>query len=328
MNRDVLVTDTGLYVNHRLKCLDKYGNSLHVVKLTTEIASRNDIDVVDLSSFCNEYESARGTGYDSWQYQIIDDHKIDIAKMLLVGPHDNSWFTDVILLGDVNLDALYVLNALQKSDYDGNIHLIIPLPFERTVKGSVHNELLSDMSKVRSLAVYDPYKRSQEKYGNTDVRNVERVIDEMTDYLLERYNQLFFKMNYMSDSKKYFYDFNKDSFIDTDTLYVLDDYEITHTLGLPIDPYFSYKDQEENDYLIECINTPVPRPDGKRICNKLRAIRKAFAAENGIEYKFQECTYEGPCAGTCETCDKEARELSEMAKELSYVTYPKVDMED
>lgn len=76
------------------------------------------------------------------------------------------------------------------------------------------------------------------------------------------------------------------------------------------------------------MHTPVPRPDGKQICEKLRSIRKEFAKLNGIEYKFKECTYNGPCGGTCQACDNEAMELSKLAKKMGNIKYPKVSLEE
>ena len=135
-------------------------------------------------------------------------------------------------------------------------------------------------------------------------------------------------MQYQSPSTKYFFDFDKDSYVDTDSLYVLDDYMITSTLGIRGGFYSLYKDEEENDYLICCMHTQVPRPDGKQICEKLRSIRKEFAKLNGIEYKFKECTYNGPCGGTCQACDNEAMELSKLAKKMGNIKYPKVSLEE
>lgn len=42
---------------------------------------------------------------------------------------------DIVILSDINADILNVLNILQKSNYSGNIHLILPLPFGKNCKG-------------------------------------------------------------------------------------------------------------------------------------------------------------------------------------------------
>ena len=122
-----------------------------------------------------------------------------------------------------------------------------------------------------------------------------------------------------------------ENYVDTESLYVLDDYEITHTLGLMSvmrNPCHLDVGKEENDYFIKCMQTPVPRPDGKQICEQLRFLRKEFARLNGIEIKFKECTYNGPCAGTCKACDNEARKLNKLAKKLGDIKYSKVSLEE
>ena len=49
--------------------------------------------------------------------------------------------------------------------------------------------------------------------------------------------------------------------------------------------------------------------DGKEKCEYLKKLRKEIADRNGIDYNPASCTNEGPCAGTCPTCDKEAADL-------------------
>ena len=48
---------------------------------------------------------------------------------------------------------------------------------------------------------------------------------------------------------------------------------------------------------------------GKNICNELKGIRRRIAEENGIPLKVEECTYAGPCRGTCPRCEAEVRYL-------------------
>jgi hypothetical protein len=268
------------------------------------------------------------TGYDSWQYQCIIRHAKEIVDLFKSIGCGNTWYQDVIILGDLNVDLLYVFDVLQKSDYMANIHLILPIPFEKIARGTIQHELLSNLDKVKSLAIYDPYKLAKEKYDSIEPDIVARVINEKTEYLLDRFNEFAIKMEYQNANTKYFYDFKKDSYIDTDSLYVLDDYLITHTLGLLFDPYLRDKDKCENDYFIDCLQKPVPRPDGEIICEQLRSIRKEFARLNGIDYKFRECTYTGPCAGTCKACDNEAKELIGLAKKIGEVKYPEINLED
>ena len=48
---------------------------------------------------------------------------------------------------------------------------------------------------------------------------------------------------------------------------------------------------------------------GKDICKELKAVRKRIAEENDIPLEIKECTYEGPCKGTCPRCEAEVRYL-------------------
>ncbi len=48
---------------------------------------------------------------------------------------------------------------------------------------------------------------------------------------------------------------------------------------------------------------------GKNICKQLKEVRKRIAEENGIPLEQRECTYEGPCRGTCPHCEAEVRYL-------------------
>lgn len=65
---------------------------------------------------------------------------------------------DIVILSDIKADILNVLNIIQKSNYSGNIHLIFPLPFGKITKGTMQYKTLSNLSKVKSVAIYDPYK--------------------------------------------------------------------------------------------------------------------------------------------------------------------------
>ena len=104
---------------------------------------------------------------------------------------------------------------------------------------------------------------------------------------------------------------------------MVDNYENNRSHNIQSNPNFHYRNDDENP-LIKSVKAPSPRPDGKMICKQLRAIRKEFAKLNGIDYNFKECTYNGPCAGTCIACDNEANELRELTKNLDNVKYPKV----
>ena len=56
---------------------------------------------------------------------------------------------------------------------------------------------------------------------------------------------------------------------------------------------------------------------GKDICKELKAVRKRIAEENDIPLEIPECTYQGPCKGTCPRCESEVRCLeNELARRI------------
>ncbi len=54
-----------------------------------------------------------------------------------------------------------------------------------------------------------------------------------------------------------------------------------------------------------------PSYRGKNICKQLKAVRQHIAEENNIPLPQRECTYEGPCRGTCPRCEAEVQYLEQ-----------------
>ena len=50
---------------------------------------------------------------------------------------------------------------------------------------------------------------------------------------------------------------------------------------------------------------------GKRICEKLKELRKRIADANDIPFEIVDCTHKGDCPGTCPKCESELRDLTE-----------------
>lgn len=53
------------------------------------------------------------------------------------------------------------------------------------------------------------------------------------------------------------------------------------------------------------------KENGKDICRQLKDIRRRVADENDIPLEQHECTYDGPCNGTCPRCDAEVKYLEQ-----------------
>ena len=50
---------------------------------------------------------------------------------------------------------------------------------------------------------------------------------------------------------------------------------------------------------------------GKRICEKLKELRKRIADANDIPFEIVDCTHKGDCPGTCPKCESELRDLTD-----------------
>jgi hypothetical protein len=48
---------------------------------------------------------------------------------------------------------------------------------------------------------------------------------------------------------------------------------------------------------------------GRDICSVLKTIRREIARKNGIDLTIPQCTYDGPCTGTCPQCESEVKAL-------------------
>ena len=56
---------------------------------------------------------------------------------------------------------------------------------------------------------------------------------------------------------------------------------------------------------------------GRTICNELKKVRRRIAEENEIPLEIKECTYDGPCRGTCPRCEAEVQYLeNELEKRI------------
>ena len=92
----------------------------------------------------------------------------------------------------------------------------------------------------------------------------------------------------------------------------------TQTVGDYLDS-LSKKRESNDDLLLH--------PNGKKVCETLRNMRKALAKANNIPFESKECDFNGLCAGTCEKCDSEATYLRQKLLEISpeKIKYPRFD---
>ena len=170
----------------------------------------------------------------------------------------------------------------------------------------MHNELLSDLSKLKSVCYVDTTK-----YLNNGFKSMEDTLaqigayyDELLPILIEEIPKIEEASYFDLSSRKYIpldkgvgvrniLQKIKDNNIELKDKYVMEG-------EAPVRLFFDDK-----------IDRLVARIDGNEICDMLRDYRKQLAAMNNIEFSSEECSHVGPCAGTCDKCDEEAKYLSD-----------------
>lgn len=68
----------------------------------------------------------------------------------------------------------------------------------------------------------------------------------------------------------------------------------------------------------------VPTPDGMRICEILRAVRKTLSESNGVPSEQRVCTNKGGCIGSCPMCEMETMLMNKALDSVESVNYDPV----
>ena len=229
---------------------------------------------------------------------------------------------DILFLTDGDPDSLYPYHIIKNRKHRMNIHLWAspPLSVEGKWRMKAHEEMLSDLSGVKSICYIDT-----QEYLKNDYKNFGNLLEDVQNYFEEIFPIVIDSIS-KTENESYFDLVSK--------LYIpLNKASVKETI-LKSSEYLSDKDKyTENTYLIEgivdipeyqrsdkykrdIIYRQVARIDGKKICNLLREYRYKLAQMNDIEFDSEECRYVGACAGTCEKCDEEAEYLSKKISEI------------
>ena len=215
-----------------------------------------------------------------------------------------------------------------------NIHLWAspPLSVEGKWRMKAHEEMLSDLSGIKSVCYIDIQDYVKNEYKNfggllEDVQNYfEEIFPIVIDGISEMGNESYFDLT----SKSYIplgKEPNKNDRLENRYLpgdvNIASMYFIEGRVNIP--NQFS-----DGIYRKDMTYRQVARIDGKKICNTLREYRFKLAQMNNIEFNSEECSYVGACAGTCEKCDEEAKylsmKLSEIPKEKQRI--PRLGIEE
>lgn len=310
----IFVTDEGRFWNHKNPILEKYADCVIVICLNGEavtdkykcIVSPYKPDVhlgmTDYSVLSQKYKALK-----SIEEQIREEYYY----------HD-----DLVFLTDSEPQSLYPYLVLKDDEEFNKIHLwcMSPWQFESKKRREAFFELLHDIDKLNSIHYVD----ADEYLESLDRRT---TMPEAIEKCQEWLNSMLPSALYEIDSKlrwgeRYYYDLKAKRYISTDKAYSMifkakpirkkdaDEFipfQEYSTLGMICEPDYPDADDETKE-VVEQLH---PRLNGKQVCEKLKQMRKQLAEANGIKMKFVDCPSTGPCAGTCERCDMEVRQLQE-----------------
>ncbi len=326
----LIITDTGLIWNKYNEYLIPFKNIVLIVCLNGRKVSDEYECFVSPYKELNEKSTLSGG---------IEDPRLSaLASVAGKLEAEFDYRDDIVFLSDTEPTTLYPYYVIKDINKYRDIHLvaITPFYFELNSKINKYRELLSDMSNLTSVFIFDANEKLT--VGDKDTK-LDEFYEDVKDELGRMMPCFLNGIHKLSDGHYYFdltsmkYIRLKDGFKSVDVsnskkisqkinFPITHQYELLGRVGIPSYP-------EEGEYIKKTIERPEARLDGKKICNVLREQRMLLANANNIPFESEECPSIGPCAGTCEKCDREATFLrTEMMKikEKNRV-YPKFDPE-
>ena len=269
----------------------------------------------------------------------IGDSKLDALASVTeklnsrLGYHD-----DIVFLTDNDPRSFYPFYVLKDLIEYNRIHMITVSPwrFDSNARSAAYYQMISDLSALNSLLYYDSNRALKSLGQPTTIgkaysyvkKELEGIMIGVLNEIYEnRYNGYrFFDFSSMS------YVPVKEGFDEINANHAIQDDEIKFplyrnlcTLGLVCPPSYP----EKNEHTKKEIERPIARIDGKKVCNTLREQRILLAEANKITFESEECPTIGPCAGTCDKCDREAKYLYDQMKKIPKEerVYPQFDAE-
>ena len=228
---------------------------------------------------------------------------------------------EAVILADFTLPSLFPYLALRGRTEEA-IHLcaVSPRGFAGREREEAYRAMLHDLSGLSSLFLLDG--RRVPASGASDAGLRERIAAQ--------YERLLPRILYgiqERDWTRAFFDFFTESYLPLregfDRMEAalerpeIDPAQIRRERVIQLMGSPDYTSCLSNDrYTYEQVERLVPRSDGKAVCEYLRGLRLRLAAANGIPFTSEECPSDGPCAGTCGKCDREAKELYERMQDI------------
>lgn len=274
----LVITDTGLIWNQYNPILEKYKEIVLIVC----IEGKKITDKYEC--FVSPFKYMGRLGMDQFG---LEDRKFQALASVAGELHSMlKYQEDIVFLTDHEPSTLYPYRVVKEVNKSSRLHLVAmpPFKFESKVRNAGYRKLIADLSQLDSFLYYD----GQKKLDGFDKRKyLQDFFEQITDDFKKMMPRILDGI-YRMKKTPCFFDFNSLEYVAL---------------------------EGDCDYVREEVERPVARLDGKKICSLLREQRLKLAAANGIPFDSEECPSIGPCAGTCEKCDREALFLrQEMSK--------------
>ncbi len=305
----LVLTDTGTLWKHDNPILEQFKDIVLVVCLNGKpVTDKYECFVVP-----ND-DSAENSG----RYTTDDKRLTALASVGIKLNQRLRYHNQIVFLTDNDPSTLYPFYILKDLNKYNSLHLITASPwdFDGLRKKQFYYQMLSDLSSLSSLLFYDSDLAGKACEETTTIgslcgyirtffeSNLIRILNGIYE---NQYNETYFdfsSMSYIPIHEGFEKVIQNKSTVPYDEVQ-FPVYRSLCTLGLAIP--CSYPDKEKR--VKEGIERLTLRTDGKRICNELREQRILLAEANHIPFESEECPSVGPCGGTCQKCDKEARYL-------------------
>ena len=312
----ILITDENQILKHDNPALEPYADLILVICLNGKAVSDK------YECFISPYVLF-GLGMDPYG---AAGRKFAALESVADQLNDELYYhDDIVFLADNSPASLYPFSILKDRNQYNSLHLCVVSEwrFCSPKRRSAHETMLRDLSSLSSLVYLDSDTIMSEVDQSATLPDLIRITSEKYAALLP--NILYGIQR--RDWTRAFFDFYSNRYVRLD-----EGYDMVHVVRTHrnIDPskidtrrrrntllgkVISYDYPDDDEETLETIEAPVPRPDGKAVCNYLRDLRLQLAAANSIPFESEECPSIGPCAGTCYKCDNELKYLfNEMSR--------------
>ena len=324
----LIITDTGNIWNPVNPYLEQFKEIVLVVYLNGEAQTDQ------YSSFVSPYDS---NGDSTERCGLENLRLLALASVAVQLNRKLRYHDDIVFLTDTEPSTLYPYYVLKDMNEFNRLHLLAISPLDTTSaqKQTAFRHLLSDLTPLSSLLYFQSdslraelgdrmsfpaaYAYLEQYFGQNLIRILNGIYDS-------HYEHTFFDFASMSylPLKEGFDELDLHNASKQDDTIRFPVYRSLSMLGMVIPPMYP----EDTDRTRQIIERPAARLDGKQICRLLRQQRILLAEANHIPFESEECPSVGPCAGTCDKCDRESEYLRKQILKIPELqrVYPEFEL--